>query len=94
MLLFNAYSPGSGGGNDGKMWDFQLCTTLVDQIGFSEESMFPARLWTYEELTRYCQLRYGKGLVPQPLALVRNLGFDDLVGNGVSKILVSLFVDG
>lgn len=21
---------GSGGGNDGKMWDFQLCSTLVD----------------------------------------------------------------
>jgi len=78
---------GSGGGNDGKMWDFQLCTTLVDQIGFSEESMFPARLWTYEELTRYCQLRYGKELIPQPLALVRNLGFDDLVGNDVSRIL-------
>ena len=78
---------GSGGGNDGKMWDFQLCTTLVDVIGFSKESMFPARKWTYADLTKYCQLRYGKELTPQPLALVRNLHFDDLVAAGASKIL-------
>jgi len=78
---------GSGGGNDGKMWDFQLCTTLIDPIGFSEESMFPARVWTYEDLTNYCQLRYVEEVTPQPLALVRNLQFDDLVGMGASKIL-------
>ena len=78
---------GSGGGNDGKMWDFQLCTTLVDPIGFSEESMFPYRRWTCDDLTEYCQLRYGEGVVPQPLALVRNLGFDDLARSGASRIL-------
>ncbi|KAL7530631.1 hypothetical protein ACHAXR_003601 [Thalassiosira sp. AJA248-18] len=78
---------GSGGGNDGRSWDFQLCTTLVDQIGFSEESMFPTRLWTYADLTEYCQLRYGEAIIPQPLALVRNLGFDDLVKKGASYIL-------
>ena len=69
------------------MWDFQLCTTLVDPIGFSEESMFPARKWTYDDLTEYCQLRYGDELVPQPLALDRNLHFDNLVGLGASRIL-------
>eukprot|EP00580_Thalassiosira_gravida_P006093 CAMPEP_0201631238 /NCGR_PEP_ID=MMETSP0493-20130528/5284_1 /ASSEMBLY_ACC=CAM_ASM_000838 /TAXON_ID=420259 /ORGANISM="Thalassiosira gravida, Strain GMp14c1" /LENGTH=574 /DNA_ID=CAMNT_0048102541 /DNA_START=159 /DNA_END=1883 /DNA_ORIENTATION=+ len=78
---------GSGGGNDGKMWDFQLCTTLVDPIGFSEESMFPAREWTYEELTKYCQLRWGKEITPTPFALVTNLGFADLVKTGTSRIL-------
>ncbi|KAL7538230.1 hypothetical protein ACHAXR_010625 [Thalassiosira sp. AJA248-18] len=78
---------GSGGGIDGKMWDFQLCHTLVDAIGFSKESMFPARKWTYEDLTKYCQLRYGKELIPQPLALARNLHFDDLVKAGASNIL-------
>ena len=46
---------GSGGGNDGKMWDFQLCTTYVDPIGFSPESMFPPREWTYDRLTKYCR---------------------------------------
>lgn len=78
---------GSGGGNDGHMWDFQLCTRLVDPIGFSEESMFPPRVWTYEDLTAYCQLRYGKEVVPRPYALVGEWGFDDLVRNGASRIL-------
>ena len=78
---------GSGDGNDDKMWDFQLCTTLVDPIGFSEESMFPARKWTYDDLTEYCQLRYGKEVIPQPLALVRNLGFGNLIESGASHIL-------
>jgi len=79
---------GSGGGNDGKMWDFQLCTTLIDPIGFGENSMFrPTRLWTYEGLTKYCQGRYGEDVVPQPYALVRNLGFDDLIAQGASRIL-------
>ena len=78
---------GSGGGNDGKMWDFQLCTTLVDPIGFGENSMFPTRLWTLEGLTKYCQDRYGENVVPQPYALVRNLEFDDLLAKGASRIL-------
>ncbi len=78
---------GSGGGNDGKMWDFQLCTTVIDPIGFSPESMFPPRAWTYEGLTEYCQLRYGDEVTPRPYALVEDLGFDDLVGNGASRIL-------
>lgn len=43
---------GSGSGNDGMMWDFQLCTTLIDPIGFSAKSMFPPREWTYEDLTK------------------------------------------
>ena len=46
---------GSGGGNNGEMWDFQLCMTYVDPIGFSPESMFPPREWTYDRLTKYCR---------------------------------------
>lgn len=60
---------------------------LLITVGFSKESMFPAREWTYTDLIKYCQLRYGKGLTPQPLALVRNLHFGDLVEAGASKIL-------
>ncbi|KAL3757170.1 hypothetical protein ACHAWU_004602 [Discostella pseudostelligera] len=78
---------GSGAGSDGKMWDFQLCTTLIDPIGFSSESMFPPRKWTYKDLTEYCHLRYGEKVVPQPFALVRNTGFDDLVRANASHIL-------
>ena len=78
---------GSGGGNDGHKWDFQLCTLVVDPIGFSSKSMFPKRHWTYEALTEYCQSRYGKEVVPQPYALVDEFGFDDLVKTGASRIL-------
>jgi hypothetical protein len=78
---------GSGAGNDGKMWDFQLCTTLIDPIGFSSKSMFPPRKWTYKDLTEYCHLRYGEKVVPQPFALVRNTGFDNLVDTNATHIL-------
>ena len=78
---------GSGGGNDGEMWDFQLCTTYVDPIGFSPESMFPPREWTYDRLAKYCRSRYGTEVSPRPYALVEDFGFDDLVGNGASRIL-------
>ncbi|KAL3782820.1 hypothetical protein ACHAWO_005733, partial [Cyclotella atomus] len=78
---------GSGGGNDGKMWDFQLCTLVVDPIGFSAKSMFPTRKWTYAALTEYCQGRYGKEVKPKPHALVDEWHFDDLVGQGASRIL-------
>ncbi len=78
---------GSGGGNDGKMWDFQLCTMYVDPVGFSPESMFPPRKWTYKGLTRYCQLRYGKEVKPRPYALVTDFRFDDLIRNDTSRIL-------
>ncbi len=78
---------GSGGGNDGKMWDFQLCTTYVDPIGFSPESMFPSRAWTYDGLAEYCRIRYGGEVAPRPYALVEDFGIDDLVGNGASRIL-------
>ena len=78
---------GAGGGNDGKMWDFQLCTTYVAPIGFSPESMFPPRVWTYEGLTKYCQRRYSNEVTPQPYSLVADLNFDDLVGSGASRIL-------
>jgi len=49
--------------------------------------MFPTRVWTYEGLTKYCQGRYGEDVVPQPYALVKSFGFDDLIARGASRIL-------
>ena len=49
--------------------------------------MFPKRKWTYEGLTKYCESRYGSEVTPQPYALVEDMGFDDLVGKGASRIL-------
>ena len=59
----------------------------MDPIGFSAKSMFPTRKWTYAALTEYCQGRYGKEVKPKPHALVAEWHFDDLVGQGASRIL-------
>ncbi|KAL3758756.1 hypothetical protein ACHAWU_001772 [Discostella pseudostelligera] len=72
---------------DGNMWDFQLCTTLIDPIGVSSDSMFPPRKWSYEDLTEYCHREYGQSVTPQPFALVQNLGFDKLDESDASYIL-------
>lgn len=69
------------------MWDFQLCTKVVDPIGFSAKSMFPTRKWTYAALTDYCQGRYGKEVKPQPYALVDEMHFDHASLADASRIL-------
>merc|ERR1719350_1552709 len=76
---------GTGGGNDGIMWDFQECSELIVPVGFSTKSMFPKRDWTIEWLTTHCESRFE--LKPTPYHLVDKWGFDDLVGNNASYIM-------
>jgi lysosomal Pro-X carboxypeptidase len=76
---------GLGPGQVGMMWDFQCCTTLTPAIGFSNESMFPYRKWTMEWLTQHCLKRFN--IVPRPTELVDEWKFDDLVGQGATRIL-------
>lgn len=76
---------GLGPGRDGRMWEFQCCTSLTPEMGFSEDSMFPYREWTYEWLTKHCVDRFG--VVGDPLEMVEKWGFDDLVGAGASRII-------
>lgn len=77
---------GAGPGATGRTWEFQLCSDLIVRTGFSSESMFIERDWTLEWLTEHCQNR-GFGVTPQPYRLVDEWGFNDLVGNGASRIL-------
>ena len=76
---------GTGSGHDGEMFDFHCCATLTPAVGFSRESMFPYREWTLEWLTQHCVDRFD--VVPDPFKLVREFKFDDLVGQGATKIL-------
>ena len=76
---------GVGPGYDGMMFDFHCCSTLTPAVGFSEKSMFPYRKWTLEWLTDHCLSRFD--VVPDPLKLVREFKFDDLIGQGASRIL-------
>lgn len=70
----------------GRTWEFQLCSDLIVRTGFSAESMFIEREWTLEWLADHCESR-GFGVEPQPYRLVDQWGFNDLVGNGASRIL-------
>ena len=76
---------GLGPGEDGRMWDFQCCYSLIPEVGFSDESMFPKREWTYEWLTEHCMNRFG--VVGEPMRMVDRWKFNDLVGQGATRIL-------
>ncbi|CAB9503777.1 Lysosomal Pro-X carboxypeptidase [Seminavis robusta] len=76
---------GVGTGHDGEMFDFHCCATLTPAVGFSKDSMFPYRKWTLDWLTQHCMDRFD--VVPDPLKLVREYKFDDLVGQGATRIL-------
>lgn len=76
---------GVGPGYDGMMWDFQCCTTLTPPVGFSHQSMFPYREWSLEWLTDHCMKRFD--VTPNPYYLVDKLKFNDLVGQGATRIL-------
>ena len=74
-----------GNGNDDRMWDFQVCTSLVNPIGTSDTSMFYPHDWTFFEQEDDCQASFG--VSPKPGALADALGFRDLVKAGASRIL-------
>jgi pimeloyl-ACP methyl ester carboxylesterase len=76
---------GLGPGRDGRMWDFQCCTSLTPEMGFSHYSMFPYRKWTYEWLTDHCVTRFG--VVGDPYEMVKQYHFNDLVGQGATRII-------
>ena len=76
---------GVGTGHDGEMFDFHCCATLTPAVGFSKDSMFPSRKWTLDWLTEHCMDRFDVN--PDPLKLVREFQFDDLVGQGATRIL-------
>ena len=78
---------GVGTGPDGESWDFQTCTREVEAIGFSDESMFPERLWSLDWLTKHCQQRFG--VTPTPDAMVNQWKFraENLVDSNVTRIL-------
>jgi pimeloyl-ACP methyl ester carboxylesterase len=71
--------------DEGTMWEFQTCTTIIFLAGFSNHSMFPAHNASYEDLTKECLESFG--ITPRPRELADMWGFDDLVARGASRIL-------
>lgn len=76
---------GVGTGFDGMSFDFHCCSTLTPAVGFSNYSMFPYREWTLEWLTQHCMDVFD--VVPDPLKLVQEYKFTDLVEQGATRIL-------
>ena len=79
---------GCGTGTNGRSWDYETCTFLVEQIGTNGRTdMFPPRAWSLDWLTRHCAARFG--VVPSPTRLVDEWGFDarGLVRQGTTRIL-------
>lgn len=76
---------GVGTGGSGESWDFQTCTLLVERIAFPNNSMFPPRPWTLDWMTEHCQARFG--VTPNPTELVERWHFDQLMEQGVTRIL-------
>ena len=49
---------GSGGGFTGEVWEFQCCKDLVIRAGYSENSMFIPREWSYFWHREHCHERF------------------------------------
>eukprot|EP01120_Amphizonella_sp_Union-15-10_P008998 TRINITY_DN3325_c0_g2_i1.p1 TRINITY_DN3325_c0_g2~~TRINITY_DN3325_c0_g2_i1.p1 ORF type:complete len:481 (+),score=63.13 TRINITY_DN3325_c0_g2_i1:20-1462(+) len=64
---------GCGTGPDGKSWDYQVCTELIDFPSTNNVTdMFPPRTWDLENLTEYCVRTWG--VTPRPNWLATYFG--------------------
>lgn len=75
---------GTGGGFTGEIWEFQCCKDLVIGTGYSEESMFIPRPFSYKWHAKHCHERFP-GVPVDPYRMVNQWHFDDL--SHASRIL-------
>ena len=79
---------GCGTGTNGRSWDYETCTLLVEPIGTNGETdMFPPRPWSLAWMRGHCEARFG--VAPAPTRLVDAWGFDaaGLVRQRASRIV-------
>ena len=70
---------GSGGGLMGRIWEFQCCKDLIVKAGYSEESMFLPRPFSYDWHKENCLHRFP-GITVDPYRLRDDWGFNNLTG--------------
>jgi hypothetical protein len=68
---------GTGGGDIGEMWEFQCCKDLIIRAGYSEESMFLPRHFSYDWHKQHCHERFP-GIRVEPFRMAMEWGFNDL----------------
>jgi len=83
---------GSGGGPMGRIWEFQCCKDLIVKAGYSEESMFLPRPFSYEWHEENC-LRRFPGMAMDPYRLKDEWGFSNL-GNTSRIVFANGLRDG
>lgn len=83
---------GSGGGLMGRIWEFQCCKDLIVKAGYSEESMFLPRPFSYKFHEENC-LRRFPGMTIDPYRLNDEWGFSNL-GNSSRILFANGMKDG
>jgi hypothetical protein len=68
---------GTGGGPIGEMWEFQCCKDLIIRSGYSPESMFLPRHFSYDWHKMHCYERFP-GIRVEPFRMAMEWGFNDL----------------
>lgn len=68
---------GTGGGETGQAWEFQCCKDLIVRAGYSEESMFIPRPFSYEWHKEHCKRRFP-GVPVEPFRMAMEWMFNDL----------------
>lgn len=84
---------GVGTKNDGFMWDFQTCSYLIEQIGFSQTSMFPTRAWSFSWLLDHCLQRFNIS-APLPYFYLNKWNFIHVLQNAKNIIFTNGCNDG
>jgi len=82
-------------GNDGESWDFQTCTNLNFLASQDNESMLPAHLTSYKELTQDCQDQFGSDIgLPRPTELNNIWNFSSDLALVETSVTCIVFLNG
>jgi len=79
---------GTGGGYTGEMWEFQCCKDLIIRAGYSEQSMFIPRHFSYDWHKQHCLERFP-GIPVEPFRMAQQWELNDL-----SEVTHLLFANG
>ena len=79
--------------NDGLMWSFQTCSYLVEQIGFSQTSMFLPKAQSFSWLLNRCYQRFNIS-TSLPYYYVNKRNYTDVLQNPSNVLFTNGCNDG
>ena len=84
---------GSGGGLEGRIWEFQCCKDLIVGAGYSPESMFLPRPFSYEWHKDHCEAEFP-GIDVNATRMRDEWGFSDLTTRTSNIVFANGMHDG